>query len=121
MAHSHWRIGVLQLFAGRDGDRSTGAADLPPTGDAPSSVRSLVNAILMKAVYRGANDVLFECFESEFRVRFKVEGECEYAMTPLPPTTIVPPLRRAATPLDKSMCRPCWEASRKACMMSSTW
>jgi type IV pilus assembly protein PilB len=76
---------LLRLFAGRDGDRATGSAVLRPAGDAPTSVRSLVNAILMKAVYRGANDVLFECFESEFRVRFKVEGECEYAMTPLPP------------------------------------
>ncbi len=52
----------------------------------PATVRGLVNGILMKAVYRGASDILFECFDAEFRIRFKVEGECEYAMTPLPPT-----------------------------------
>ena len=52
----------------------------------PATVRGLVNGILMKAVYRGASDILFECFDAEFRIRYKVEGECEYAMTPLPPT-----------------------------------
>ncbi len=56
----------------------------PEPGQA--TVRGLVNGILMKAVYRGASDILFECFDAEFRIRFKVEGECEYAMTPLPPT-----------------------------------
>ena len=71
------------LFATTSSAQAQGNVLVPPTG--VSSVRSLVDTILMKAVYRGANDILLECFETEFRVRFKVEGKCEYAMTPLPP------------------------------------
>ncbi|HQR38907.1 MAG TPA: GspE/PulE family protein [Blastocatellia bacterium] len=74
---------LARLFASSDSDpRDTGILSVPP---GVASVRNLVDMILMKAVYRGANDILFECFETEFRVRFKVEGECEYAITPLPP------------------------------------
>ncbi len=75
---------LFRLFAARDEQRVAGQVLRPGPGGI-SSVRSLVDGILMKAVYRGASDILFECFETEFRVRFKVEGECEYAMTPLPP------------------------------------
>lgn len=49
------------------------------------SVRSLVKGIMIKAVHRGAADVCFEPDRTEFRIRFKVEGECELACTALPP------------------------------------
>jgi type IV pilus assembly protein PilB len=74
---------LLRLFAPTAGDD---ADVLRPAAAGRATVRSLVNGILMKAVFRGASDVLFECFETEFRVRFKVEGACEYAMAPLPPS-----------------------------------
>jgi type IV pilus assembly protein PilB len=74
---------LLRLFTSAASQQ--GSEVLRPGQPGAATVRSLVNGILMKAVYRGANDILFECFETEFRVRFKVEGECELAMTPLPP------------------------------------
>lgn len=74
---------LVGLFA--HGSQSSSAVLRQPD-PGPATVRGLVNGILMKAVYRGASDILFECFDAEFRIRFKVEGECEYAMTPLPPT-----------------------------------
>ncbi|MGB5038019.1 MAG: GspE/PulE family protein, partial [Blastocatellia bacterium] len=49
------------------------------------SVRSLVKGLMIKAVHRGAADVCFEPDRTEFRIRFKVEGECEQACTALPP------------------------------------
>jgi type II secretory ATPase GspE/PulE/Tfp pilus assembly ATPase PilB-like protein len=76
---------LLRLFASESAT-ADGPDMLRAMPSGPATVRGLVNGILLKAIYRGANDILFECFETEFRVRFKVEGACEYAMTPLPPT-----------------------------------
>jgi type IV pilus assembly protein PilB len=48
--------------------------------DAP--VVRLINAILTDAVKRGASDIHFECFETELRVRYRIDGALAEVMRP---------------------------------------
>ncbi len=45
-------------------------------------VVKLINAILVDAVYKGASDIHFECFEHELRVRYRVDGALAEVMKP---------------------------------------
>jgi type IV pilus assembly protein PilB len=48
--------------------------------DAP--VVKLINGILTDAVRRGASDIHFECFETEMRVRYRIDGALLEVMKP---------------------------------------
>ncbi len=48
--------------------------------DAP--VVKLINGLLTDAVKRGASDIHFECFETEMRVRYRVDGALQEVMRP---------------------------------------
>jgi len=49
-------------------------------GDAP--VIRMVNLVLMSAIHQGASDVHFEPYETEFRVRFRIDGILHSVMSP---------------------------------------
>jgi len=48
--------------------------------DAP--VVKLINGLLTDAVKRGASDIHFECFETEMRVRYRIDGALQEIMKP---------------------------------------
>ena len=48
--------------------------------DAP--VVKLINGILTDAVKRGASDIHFECYETELRVRYRIDGALQEIMKP---------------------------------------
>ena len=62
----------LALEAGGDEEGGTGGSDIDATSDAP--VVKFVNKILVDAIRRGASDIHFEPFESQYRVRFRMDG-----------------------------------------------
>ncbi len=61
-------------------DEMSAAALSIAVNDAP--VVKLINAILTDAVNKGASDVHFECFESELRVRYRIDGALREIMKP---------------------------------------
>lgn len=54
----------------------------PDKGAEEAPVIRLVNQILADAVKRGASDIHMETYEKEFRVRYRVDGILQVAMTP---------------------------------------
>jgi type IV pilus assembly protein PilB len=61
----------LALEGGDEEGTSTGS-DIDANADAP--VVKFVNKILVDAIRRGASDIHFEPFESQYRVRFRMDG-----------------------------------------------
>jgi len=55
-----------------DGDESSSGHDANSTDDAP--VVKFVNKVLVDAIKRGASDIHFEPYESNYRVRFRMDG-----------------------------------------------
>lgn len=62
----------LALESGTDEDGSSSGSDIDATSDAP--VVKFVNKILVDAIRRGASDIHFEPFETQYRVRFRMDG-----------------------------------------------
>ncbi len=63
-----------------ENDEMTAAALTVAVNEAP--VVKLINAILTDAVKRGASDIHFECFETELRLRYRVDGALQEIMKP---------------------------------------
>ncbi|HEX6537303.1 MAG TPA: ATPase, T2SS/T4P/T4SS family [Gemmatimonadaceae bacterium] len=64
-----------------DRDEELSAASLAAAiDDAP--VVKLINGILTDAVKRGASDIHFECYETEMRVRYRIDGALMEVMKP---------------------------------------
>jgi type IV pilus assembly protein PilB len=61
-------------------EEMTAAALTVAVNEAP--VVKLINAILTDALHKGASDVHFECFETELRVRYRVDGVLREVMKP---------------------------------------
>jgi type IV pilus assembly protein PilB len=62
----------LALEGGSDDEGNTTGSDIDANADAP--VVKFVNKILVDAIRRGASDIHFEPFESQYRVRFRMDG-----------------------------------------------
>lgn len=69
----------VELLEDRE-EEMTAAALTVAVQEAP--VVKLINAILTDAVKRGASDIHFECFETELRVRYRVDGALQEIMKP---------------------------------------
>ena len=69
----------LDLEVGGDEAESTGI-DANATDDAP--VVKFVNKILVDAIRRGASDIHFEPFESQYRVRLRMDGMLKAVASP---------------------------------------
>src|SRR5690242_5854072 len=69
----------LDLEVGSDEAESTGI-DANATDDAP--VVKFVNKILVDAIRRGASDIHFEPFETQYRVRFRMDGMLRAVASP---------------------------------------
>ena len=69
----------LDLEVGSDEAESTGI-DANATDDAP--VVKFVNKILVDAIRRGASDIHFEPFESQYRVRLRMDGMLKAVASP---------------------------------------
>ncbi|MGB3460632.1 MAG: type IV-A pilus assembly ATPase PilB [Rhodanobacter lindaniclasticus] len=69
----------LDLEVGNDEAESTGI-DANATDDAP--VVKFVNKILVDAIRRGASDIHFEPFESQYRVRLRMDGMLKAVASP---------------------------------------
>ncbi|HWD94772.1 MAG TPA: ATPase, T2SS/T4P/T4SS family [Verrucomicrobiae bacterium] len=72
-----------------DSDNATALADL---ADAAPIVR-FVNLVVMQAVQDRASDIHFEPFETEFRIRYRVDGAL-YEMSPPPKHLAIPVVSR---------------------------
>ncbi len=62
----------LDLGDGLEGDESNGGIDATGKDDAP--VVKFVNKVLVDAIKRGASDIHFEPYESNYRVRLRMDG-----------------------------------------------
>jgi type IV pilus assembly protein PilB len=69
----------LDLEVGSDEVESTGI-DATGTDDAP--VVKFVNKILVDAIRRGASDIHFEPFETQYRVRLRIDGMLKAVASP---------------------------------------
>ncbi|OOG52876.1 type IV-A pilus assembly ATPase PilB [Rhodanobacter sp. B05] len=69
----------LDLEVGSDEAESTGI-DATGTDDAP--VVKFVNKILVDAIRRGASDIHFEPFETQYRVRLRIDGMLKAVASP---------------------------------------
>ncbi len=69
----------LDIEVGEDEVESTGI-DANSTDDAP--VVKFVNKILVDAIRRGASDIHFEPFESQYRVRLRMDGMLKAVASP---------------------------------------
>jgi type IV pilus assembly protein PilB len=64
----------------KEEEEMSAAALAAAVDDAP--VVKLLNGILTDAVKRGASDIHFECFETELRVRYRIDGALQEIMKP---------------------------------------
>ncbi len=62
----------LDIEGGEDENESSSGVDANANDDAP--VVKFVNKILVDAIRRGASDIHFEPFESQYRVRLRMDG-----------------------------------------------
>ena len=62
----------LEIEGGEDENESSSGVDANANDDAP--VVKFVNKILVDAIRRGASDIHFEPFESQYRVRLRMDG-----------------------------------------------
>jgi len=65
---------------GGDGDEAPGGIDATAMDDAP--VVKFVNKILVDAIKRGASDIHFEPFETQYRVRLRMDGMLRAVASP---------------------------------------
>ena len=72
-------FGELDLEVGTDETEPTGI-DANGTDDAP--VVKFVNKILVDAIRRGASDIHFEPFETQYRVRLRIDGMLKSVASP---------------------------------------
>ncbi|MBE1160425.1 type IV-A pilus assembly ATPase PilB [Dyella acidiphila] len=72
----------LALEAGGDEEGTGSGSDIDANADAP--VVKFVNKILVDAIRRGASDIHFEPFESNYRVRFRMDGMLRAMASPPP-------------------------------------
>jgi type IV pilus assembly protein PilB len=63
-----------------DGDEAAGGIDATGGEDAP--VVKFVNKVLVDAIKRGASDIHFEPYESNYRVRFRMDGMLKAVAAP---------------------------------------
>ncbi|MCC6743952.1 MAG: type II/IV secretion system protein [Acidobacteria bacterium] len=77
---------IVRIFIDQAGSSSLETIRAADLGGSSLSVKTLVQYLLLKAVGRNASDITFEPDRMEFRVRFKVEGECEPGCTAMPPS-----------------------------------
>ncbi|MGY3039689.1 type IV pilus assembly protein PilB [Rhodanobacter sp. TND4EL1] len=70
----------LDLESGEDESESTSGVDAAGADDAP--VVKFVNKILVDAIRRGASDIHFEPFETQYRVRVRLDGILSTVATP---------------------------------------
>src|SRR5690242_5442741 len=63
-----------------DQEDDAGSALSAQIDEAP--VVKLINGLLTDAVKRGASDIHFECFETEMRVRYRIDGALQEIMKP---------------------------------------
>src|SRR5690606_2683033 len=61
----------LDVEAGADDDRADGAAE-GKADDTP--IVKFVNKVLIDAIKRGASDIHFEPYETDYRVRLRIDG-----------------------------------------------
>ncbi len=82
---------AVQAAAGR----SSASIDLTTLGDAMSDnkVVELLNHLLMQAIADKASDIHMEPFESEFKVRYRIDGVL-YEMLPVPKPLAMPLVSR---------------------------
>lgn len=83
---SEMKDGGLQLLEGDGEDDLTKLANAAP-------VVRFVNLILFQAVQDGASDVHFEPFETEFKIRYRVDGAL-YDLNPPPKSLALPVISR---------------------------
>lgn len=77
----------LDLNAGDDdGDANAGGVDATGGDDTP--IVRFVNKVLVDAIKRGASDIHFEPFETEYRVRLRMDGMLRKVAAP--PTKLAP-------------------------------
>jgi len=77
----------LDLNAGDDdGDANSGGVDATGSDDTP--IVRFVNKVLVDAIKRGASDIHFEPFETEYRVRLRMDGMLRKVAAP--PTKLAP-------------------------------
>ncbi|WP_257384898.1 type IV-A pilus assembly ATPase PilB [Tahibacter caeni] len=73
----------LDLNAGDDdGDANAGGVDATGNDDTP--IVRFVNKVLVDAIKRGASDIHFEPFETEYRVRLRMDGMLRKVAAPPP-------------------------------------
>ncbi|WP_130617778.1 type IV-A pilus assembly ATPase PilB [Dyella amyloliquefaciens] len=70
----------LDLDAGPDDEAETSGVDATANDDAP--VVKFVNKILVDAIKRGASDIHFEPFETQYRVRLRMDGMLRAVASP---------------------------------------
>lgn len=56
------------------GDEDTGKADSAADGKDDTPIVKFVNKVLIDAIKRGASDIHFEPYESDYRVRLRIDG-----------------------------------------------
>jgi type IV pilus assembly protein PilB len=77
----------LDLNAGDDGDDAN-AGGVDATGGDDTPIVRFVNKVLVDAIKRGASDIHFEPFETEYRVRLRMDGMLRKVAAP--PTKLAP-------------------------------
>jgi type IV pilus assembly protein PilB len=70
----------LALETGSDEEGQSTGSDIDANSDAP--VVKFVNKILVDAIRRGASDIHFEPFESQYRVRLRMDGMLRAVASP---------------------------------------
>src|SRR5699024_9068014 len=70
-------------------DTSDQEADAPTTGidassDDDAPIVKFVNSVLLEAIRRGASDIHFEPFETQYRVRMRMDGILRAMVSPPP-------------------------------------
>jgi type IV pilus assembly protein PilB len=70
----------LALESGNDEEGQSSGSDIDANSDAP--VVKFVNKILVDAIRRGASDIHFEPFESQYRVRLRMDGMLRAVASP---------------------------------------
>ncbi|MBI3832511.1 MAG: Flp pilus assembly complex ATPase component TadA [Planctomycetes bacterium] len=71
--------GDLQLTEAAEDDELDLSADLKSEG---SPVVKLVNLLIMQAIEQKASDIHIEPFERKLRVRYRIDGACQEAVSP---------------------------------------
>ncbi|HWU53367.1 MAG TPA: type IV-A pilus assembly ATPase PilB [Tahibacter sp.] len=77
----------LDLNAGDD-DSDANAGGVDATGSDDTPIVRFVNKVLVDAIKRGASDIHFEPFETEYRVRLRMDGMLRKVAAP--PTKLAP-------------------------------